>query len=316
MASIFNRSGDEGGRRDLRDRDLLLKQGEAARDRLLEIGEIPSDEASGQTISLKDHPGRPAIREDVLLSEYIELLSRRHFGEGVIGMGEERPPPSAVTLLPGQLALEWDALDGSRPYRHGTLGWAVIQTAYRVTMRQLLRQTAGAIVTADGSSVGWTPRSGQVLVTERWIARGRVRQRVSTLSHGDIVLGDPTVMAVVGARGDRFKAMVEAVDLQGRKDVFVYNEAGAPKTLAMLRSELGVLISLTPSKPWDAAGLVPIQLAGGVITDHELNRRNILEELEGGLPPEERTIPPYIAATSMEHARRASEFLTSVRAGS
>lgn len=283
-------------------RERLLQ---VAREGLVELRQHTHRQRLGESIegriwSSEDHSGEAAIAEDEMLDKFVEGRVAPRGRRDVIYWGEERPAPAAINWRPGMLVIETDVVDGSKPKRHLDSGYAVVLTVWRKSRDERLRQLAGVIVKSNGTSVSWNTPEGVVQVDHPAPFPG-VRALRYELRRGDITPGDPKVMAVVAARHDHRYKLVDALDDEAltANDVTVYNQAGNPSIVDLLQHELSLVFELRNPTTWDAAALVPLELAGGTVFSLDGRPRNVLSEMESlvDLHQSKRRIAPYVAVS-------------------
>lgn len=256
----------------------------------------------GPVQSAHDHVGEAAIAEDELLDSFFESRLARGGRDEAIYWGEERPAPSVIAWRPGLMVFESDALDGSKPQRHLNSGYSAVLTAWRVARDGGLRQLSGVILDGSGTSVSWSTPEGLVVIERPPISPAAPARRYE-LRRGDIVQGDPKVLACVAARHDqRYKLEQLDGDVLTNLEATAYNQAGSPSTCHLLQADLGGVFELTSTTTWDAAGLIPLELAGGRVFHLDGTPRRILDEMEGltELSAVRRRIEPYVAVSHPE----------------
>lgn len=249
--------------------------------------------SAGDIRTWDGHPGDLGVAEDFVVDE---LLHRR-FGSraATIYHGEERPA-GLVNWMPGTVIVESDPVDGSHQVRDLGAGSAIALSAWKIDRHGRLRHLAGVILRIDGTMVSWTVPDARVIVRVPFYDG----ERRYELRGGDIRLGNPKVVACVGAIGPQLSKIAELDQvICAERRLAVYNQAGTPTTVSLLLDDLSAVFEPQHAKVWDALGLVPVQLTGGAIFDMDGRPRNVIADMEAqtGLSPAKRRIEPYIAVS-------------------
>jgi fructose-1,6-bisphosphatase/inositol monophosphatase family enzyme len=160
---------------------------------------------------------------------------------------------------------------------------------------------AGAIGSASGMVVSWDARDELVSVT--WDERELLLKRdVDDLRAAAVKQGDEMSIASNAAKPARRRLLNKYFDFTD-EETWLVTQAGNPIIGPLLLGQLGAVIEPRPVKLHDAAYLVPLHLAGGVVRSLD-NQPLGLDEYFSRLASREREVPPFVAAADAAAADR------------
>jgi hypothetical protein len=275
---------------------------QAAREGLLELHRLIDDRrcnafTPADIRTFADHPGAKGIAEDAHLNGLFRTIFSAD--PNIVYHGEEQPI-GLFAWKPGLVIVESDPVDGSGPLCHQAGGAAIVLTAWLCRSDGRLQHLAGVVLRVDGTMVSWNATQSRVVVRVPSLSlRGPTESRYE-LRRGDVVAGDPTVVACVGAAGEQLAKVARLdVDWCSSHGVTVYNSAGTPATVSLLLDHTSAIFETDHQKVWDAAGLIPLVLSGGAVYELDGRPYDVLAHMERltDLSSSARRIRPYIAVS-------------------
>lgn len=250
---------------------------------------------------------------------------------GVIYCSEESP--RNLYPEPGDIVAWSDPLDGTTNAFTYFTGYAVVLYFDRF-INDRYDHLAGAIASSEGSIVSWQHFRGDGEVWIDWpddmrwpgltpkvendtaraiptpprrVGVGRVADVDPFVTGGRVIPvfgGVPRRLASVASTASRKEDLDRILDLgrdngapDKQNDVVLSTLAGNPLVSALLVGQLGAIIEPHAVKLHDAAYLIPLVMAGGVVVDLDDNEINVFRAFEE-VDPSRRRIGPFIAAAS------------------
>ncbi|HEX6501102.1 MAG TPA: hypothetical protein VF054_19040 [Micromonosporaceae bacterium] len=303
-------------------------------------GEIRSQVVSGLVNPLafrgvSDQGGFEPTKIDAMMDRVIESLVSSRM-PGVIYCSEESP--RNLYPEPGDIVAWSDPLDGTTNAFTFFGGYAVVLYFDRF-IHGRYDHLAGAIASSDGTIVSWQRfhDDGEVWIdwpdemrwpglkagSENGVARtpatppyrvgvGRIGDDDPLATAGRVIPlfgGVRKRLASVASTVSRREDLDRILDL-GREDgppdrqtdMVLSTLAGNPLVSALLVGQLGAIVEPHAVKLHDAAYLIPLVLAGGVVVDLNDNEINVFRAFEQ-VEPARRRVGPFIAAASEESVR-------------
>ncbi len=225
----------------------------------------------------------------------------------------------------GDVYVWCDPLDGTTNAFTSLSAYAVV-LMYDVFREGRFCNYAGAVACSHGEVVSWQKfgTSGEVWVdwpgdwtwpTRPRVTNGRSRNALRPEAEAPYSIqvgkkgadrvphaGMPQRIAAVATSSRRRSTLASTFDLETETDnsesgekLWLSTLGGNPLAASLLLGELGAVIEPSRVKLHDAAYLLPLTLAGGVVVDYNNVELN-LETIFGEVAPQNRYVGPFVAA--------------------